>query len=168
MDFGESMNLPFWFDDLDNFYYMPEHAIASMTDLYEKYGITSNEIMQCKAWWNTNLPMDHFVPTIIPGGASNIDPEVCLINFIERVKQRSLGLMCPAPPELNLKPGIIIMEKNTFNIKGMIINLPGTEKDELKHYDIEDKKVSGSWITGEVIKRNPDFLYWNMIEGKYV
>lgn len=162
------MNLPFWFDDLDTFYYMPENKIVTLTQLYEDFGITSTEVMTCKAWWNTNLPMDHYVPTITPAGSSNIDPEVCLINFVERVKQRSLGVMCPAPPELKLTPGIIILEKSSLTIQGMIINLPSFDKHELKHYDSEDKKISGSWIAGEVIKRNPDFLYWNMIEGKYV
>ena len=161
------MNLPFWFDDLDCFYYMPENTIVTLTQLYEDFGITSTEVMTCKAWWNTNLPMDHYVPTIIP--CDNFDAGVgtCLNNFIARVKQRSEGVMCPAPPELKLTPGLIILEKNTLKIQGFIISLP-PNNEELKHFDSEDKNISGSWIANEVIKRNPDFLYWNMIEGKYV
>ena len=165
---GESMSLPFWFDDLDCLYYMPEHVLISLEDAYQKYGVTSQEVMQCKAWWNTNLPMDHFVPTLTPCDPMSVGTNICLTNFIERVKQRAEGQMVPSPPELKLTPGIAILNKENLTIEHIYISHPDYDKQEIKCLDITDNTVTGGWVTGEVIKRNPDYLYWNLVEGKYV
>lgn len=164
------MNLPFWFDDLALFYYMPENSIITIEQAYETHGITSTEISTCKAWWNTNLPMDHFVPTLIPCGEKELGTHICLMNFIERVKQRSEGKMCPSPPELKLNANIAILDKETNEVIGFIVNLPEFEKNDLKMFEFENNKhvLTGSFIRGEIIKRDLEHLYWDMIEGKYV
>jgi hypothetical protein len=169
MDSGEPMSLPFWFDDSDCLYYMPENCLVTLEDAYQKYGVTSNDVMQCKAWWNTNIPMGNFSPILTPCDTQSIGVNACLNNFIERVKQRTEGKMVPSPPELKLVAGIAILDKETLTVQSIYISHPDYDnKYTIKCLDITDNTVTGSWVTGEVIKRNPDYLYWNLVEGKYV
>lgn len=160
-------NLPFWFDDLECFYYIPEHKIISFEDAVQKYGIMSNTIMQCKAWWNTNIPMDNFLPILIPCDTYDAGLNICLEHFTERIKQRVEGVMCPAPPELHIKLGLVIILKETSQVYGVLINLPDSP-NEVRYMDVTTNNISQSWVVGEVIKRDPDMLYWDMLEGKYV
>jgi len=160
------MSLPYWFEDLDNLFYIPESKVITLEQAYADYGISSTEIMQCKAWWNTNITMDKFVPTLIPAMA-NQPSSTCLLDFVERVKQRAEGKMCPSPPELKLMPGIIVYEKN-LDVIGMYVHLPSFAPREVKFMQLPQPSLSGSWIAGEVISRNLDYLYWDMIEEKYV
>lgn len=161
-------NLPFWFDDLEVFYYMPEHVIVTKEELYEKYGLESTELIRCKAWWNTNIPMDKFVPTIVPCKEGDADVDEALMNFLKRVKQRSEGKFMPTPPELNMKAGILIVHKNNpMDIKGFIIHLPQDASNILRVFS-DGGIVTKTFITGEVMQRDSECLYWDMLEGKYV
>lgn len=168
MDSGEPMSLPFWFDDLECLYYIPENSLITLEDAYQNYGVTSQEVMQCKAWWNTNIPMGNFNPILTPCDTKSIGTNACLTNYIERIKQRAEGKMVPTPPELKLSAGIAMLEKETFIIAHIFVNHPDYGKDELKCLDITDNTITGSWVIGEVISRNPDYLYWSLVEGKYV
>jgi hypothetical protein len=166
MDVGESMSLPFWFDESECLYYIPEHTLITLEEAYQQYGITSQVVMQCKAWWNTNIPMDHFLPILIPCDNKDAGVDVCLTNFIERLKQRSEGMLCPRPPELKVIPGIAVLSKEHEFI-GFYITHPDTSA-VIQYLEVQDNRLSGHLMHGEIIQRNPDHLYWNMTEGQYV
>jgi len=160
------MSLPFWYDGLELFYYLPEHVLITLEQAYNDYGITSEQIMGCKAWWNTNIPMDHFVPTIIPCDNKDAGIDICLTNFIERVKQRAEGKMVPSPPELKVMPGIMALNKEK-EFKGVFINHPN-DPSIIRFLEVETNLLNGTFIAGEVITRDPNHLYWDMIERRYV
>jgi len=167
---GESMNknLPFWDDDLDLFCYLPEYMLISLEDAYQKYGLTPTDITKCRAWWNTNLPMDNFIPSMVPCDPVTPGAKICLLNFVERVEQRVNGEMHPIPPELIVKPGIIILDKELKNFVGCYFNHP--ESNEIQVIIMNEGKliIEKSFSEGEVVQRDTNKLYWDMYERKYV
>ena len=160
-------NLPFWSDDLDLFFYLPENRMLTFEEAVQKEGITSTMILQCKAWWNTNIPMDKFLPVLIPVDTKDDSDSTNLLNFIERVKQRAEGIMYPTPPELHVKIGIVILDKINGNVVGVMINTPNHE-NEISILANAIDVLSKPYIQGEVIPRNNECLYWDMLEHKYV
>ena len=160
-------SLAFWPDDLDCFYYIPDHKIVTREELFETYGLESTELVRCKAWWNTNIPMDKFVPTIIPCREGYATPDIGLSLFVERVKQRTIGQEIPVPPEFKIKPGILVLFKEDLSIFAVITKHPN---DEGCRYNIIDSSgiPSSREYINEMILRDLNFLYWDMFEERYV
>ena len=162
-------NLPYWTDQLETFYYLPDNKLITLEDAYQGYGMTSTSILTCKAWWNTNIPMEGFVPVLIPA-IHPIQTGQCLRNFIERIEQRSSGNMCPAPPMLTMKAGLLMTSKETGDIKAISIT-KGGESEIIRIVISDDCDLICNEMTfteGEVVPRNEDWLYWNIVERKYV
>ena len=166
------MSLPYWYDKLETFFYIPENNMITLEEAYQKYAITSNQIMQCKAWWNTNIPMDNFLPILIPTDTKDSSFKACLNNFIERIQQRSTGIQMPVPLEVNVKAGIIVLDADNDIITAIIINHPN-DPTNLILFNIDNNghgnyNVNTPLIPGETIERNESMVYWDMIEQKYV
>ena len=162
-------NLPFWSDDLDCFYYLPDADYITFDDAITKYGINSSTIMQCKAWWNTNIPMDKYMPLLMPADPEKAGRKACLDIYIKRIQQRAEGKECPTPPELVVKAGILVLDRESKAIVGFISNHP--LHDALRLMTITDISKMGyvnSFDPGETIQRDPDCVYWDMMEQRYV
>jgi hypothetical protein len=159
--------LPFWFDTLDLFYYLPEHTMISYQDAVEKYGISTSIIAQCKAWWNTNIPMEGFMPILTPVDDKDAGLKTCLMNFAARLEQRVEGREYPTPPDLEVRTGILILDAETKDVVGYTYNHPNNNSLFIMMVNEQGFTVK-TFEKGEIINRNPNFVYWDMIRSIYV
>lgn len=168
----ESVTIPFWFDNIKYFYYLPENKIINLEeDIYQRLGFESSKLAKSKTWWNSNIPMDDFIPTLIPCERDSSE-KLCQKYFIERIKQRAEGKLYPTPPEIKLKPSLLILDKNNTNtIMGFVFNHPDNSDKLQIAFSKGDNILSISekiYDINEIINRDNNCIYWDMYEKRYI
>jgi len=146
----------FWHEGIEVFYYIPEHRIIAFDELCREYGVSNLHFNMCKVWWNTNLYLQSFVPTITP--CSNFKtPEECLHEFTVRMKQRAKGNEPPRPEEIHIEHGILAIRYSDSKPVGVFIR----RTDEMMSYQsIGDDDYIPEY-DNLILHRNDNYRYWN-------
>lgn len=138
-----------WAEDHTKFFDLRSMGTLTEEEMASSSTISMSLLVKCRTWWNTNIPMDDFVPAIIP--AFNDDP---LKMYFKRVRQRMEGVFTPVMPQVLIRHGI--MEVSKDGAIQVYLNTPdGFRKFAVTPIsDVIDVK-------NEATERVVGTLYWN-------
>lgn len=98
--------IPFWFDE--NVSVMDLTTGELVGDMYEKY--SKGEIDKARAWWNTNLAIEGYMPLFMPYFDEATDHYTL---FAERMVQRNTTHDLPMRPTVTIEHGTVIIENDS-------------------------------------------------------
>lgn len=155
--------IPFWFDD--HVTVMDLTTGEKIADGFQ-HGYTMGDFTKTRAWWNTNLTMEGYMPSFMPYFEGYSTDESYQL-FSQRLMQRSTTKLVPVRPKLEVTHGLIAINQTTHAIVGVYLCKPDTP--EVMHFLEYDNALVSAVVneenkpikSGEEIERKLLTLYWD-------
>jgi hypothetical protein len=152
-------SLAFWEDEHTKVLHLPTGRvfdIANMTDIF----IEGKELNAARAWYNSNLLIDDYMPKIFPFfNNQNLDFEENVSNTLEnyfyRIQERNIGKNSPKRPTIDVFHGLVKLDHDN-GILEVFLKQPNCN---IYTCFYTDGRLP---VTVEnCIERDPGFAYWD-------